>query len=307
MQKADRPKNKRALLWVVALVVFLAAMYGTVVYTEQPRFCNVCHEMTPYYSAWQAGGHQDTSCITCHVAPGVVARFSHKFVALKEVWDHFTTDPRFPRGTAEVPDDRCISCHEDRAAWDVNGFSHEKHADAGTCQLCHAATGHKVTFAALDSAGILAPGTQVAGAEYVGQIDAGQGEPSAAPGHPTVSCSQCHPMAEVQCSACHRAPADHYGADCTGCHTADIAFADTVFKHPADADCLKCHQPPASHYTTDCSACHNPDTPFAQAVFKHPRVGEHTYRSFPCVDCHPNGYASSTCTKCHEGGAPKDD
>jgi hypothetical protein len=224
--------------------------------------------MTPYYSAWVNGGHSDTSCISCHVAPGVVARLSHKLVALREVWDHFTTDPGFPMNAAEVPDERCTSCHEDPTAWDVNGFSHELHVDAGTCQHCHAATAHTVAFAALDTAGILAPGTQGPGTTYVGQIDAGQGTPSAIPRHPAVPCSGCHPMAEVECSACHRAPADHYG--------------------------------------TECSTCHLPDTPFAQAIFTHPRVGEHTYRSFPCADCHPESLAKTTCTKCHEGGAPSD-
>lgn len=266
-RKTDR--KTRALIWFVALTALVVALYGAVVYTEQPRFCNVCHEMTPYYSAWNTGGHTTVSCIMCHVAPGPVARFSHKFVALKEVWDHFTTTPRFPMNTAEVPDSRCTTCHDDAAAWDTSGFSHELHADAGSCQHCHASTGHKVTFAALDSAGILAPGMQPEGAEYVGQIDAGQGTPSTIAGHKTVPCSGCHPMAQMQCSMCHQPPADHYG--------------------------------------TQCSSCHSPGTPFAQTVFDHPRTGEHGFRSFPCTDCHPDGFGSATCTKCHEGGAPADD
>ncbi len=47
--------------------------------------------------------------------------------------------------------------------------------------------------------------------------------------------------------------------------------------------------------------------PFDEATYNHPRVGEHSYRSFPCGDCHPNGYKTYSCTKCHKDGVPQGD
>jgi len=229
----------------------------------------VGHEMGPYYDSWADGAHAEVSCIDCHVDAGLGARFMHKFVALKEVWHHFTTRPTFPSLTVDVPDARCTPCHGAIEMEIAEGLTHAQHARDLTCQLCHATTGHKVTFAALDAAGILRSGTQPKGAVFVGVSLPATGTTSPLPGHPDVPCSNCHDMLGAQCSACHRAPSGHFGADCR--------------------------------------VCHRPSVPFEEAAFDHPRVEEHGYRSFPCGDCHPSGFASADCTKCHEGGAPEEE
>ncbi len=156
-----------------------------------------------------------------------------------------------------------------RASRCAQGLTHSEHAKDLACQQCHAATGHKVTFAALDAAGILRAGMQPAGAVYVGVSLPATGTTSALPGHAAVRCSNCHDMLGAQCSACHKPPANHFGADCR--------------------------------------ACHRPSVPFEKATFNHPRLEEHSYRDFTCGDCHPKGFASADCTKCHENGAPQDD
>lgn len=267
--KTHRSSRARLLIWAAVAVVLFGVLAGTVVYTERPAFCNVCHEMGPYYDVWATGQHAEVSCIDCHVDAGLTARFLHKFVALKEVWDHFTTKPTFPSLTVDVPDARCTQCHGAVDIEIAQGLTHSEHAKDLACQQCHAATGHKVTFAALDAAGILRAGMQPAGAVYVGVSLPATGTPAVLPGHTAVPCSDCHDMLRAQCSACHKAPKGHFGADCRVCHRSSV--------------------------------------PFEEATFDHPRVEEHSYSDFTCGDCHPKGFASADCTKCHEGGAPQDD
>ncbi len=268
-EKPHRSTPTRLVVWLVVGVVAVALLIGAMVYTERPAFCQVCHEMQPYYDAWTAGAHPDVSCVDCHVAPGLTAHFLHKFVALKEVWDHVTTKPAFPSLSVVVPDARCTVCHNTVNVDIGSGLTHAEHAKKLACQQCHASAGHRITFASLGAAGILRAGSQPSGALVVGESLPAAGAHTVLIGHKTVVCSNCHDMAQAACSMCHRPPADHFGADCKACHKPSIAFKD--------------------------------------AVFNHPRVGEHSYRSFPCGDCHPNGYANATCVKCHKNGAPTGD
>ncbi len=160
------------------------------------------------------GKHADVSCIDCHVDPGLTARFMHKFVALKEVWDHFTTTPTFPSLSVDVPDSRCTPCHDVVNVEITKGFTHAQHARDLACQQCHASTGHRVTFKALDTAGVLRSGTQVNGAVYVGESLPATGATGVLKGHAAVPCSTCHDMAHAQCSMCHQPPPNHFGVDC---------------------------------------------------------------------------------------------
>lgn len=268
-EKPRRTLSARLMIWLVVGLIGIGLVAGTFVYTERPAFCKVCHEMQPYYDAWATGTHTDVSCVECHVDPGLTAQFLHKFVALKEVWDHFTTKPTFPSLSVEVPDARCTTCHEKVNADIGNGLTHAEHAKKLACQQCHASAGHTITFAALDAAGILRAGSQQGGALVVGESLSAKGAHSKLTGHKTVTCSNCHDMAQAPCSTCHKPPANHFGADCKSCHKPSVAFKD--------------------------------------AVFNHPRLEEHSYRSFPCGDCHPNGFANASCEKCHKGGAPQGD
>lgn len=152
-----------------------------------------------------------------------------------------------------------------------------------------------------------------------------------------------HPKSS-DCVACHKAPADHYGSECSKCHTRSVGFKTAKvthqpsmdclrchqrphrdrgscagchrpgvswsFRHPSRTDCASCHRAPATHYGTKCSSCHSPSRSFGSATFRHPSIpgGEHTYRSFACVNCHPSSYSSRTCAKCHDSASgPSDD
>lgn len=306
---------KKLAIWLALLVVVGAVLAVSVVYTERPQFCPTCHEMAPYYDAWAQGPHRDTSCMDCHVERGVVNHFLHKFVALKEVWDHFTTSPSYPAYTAEVPDHRCTLCHETVAdpSPALPGFTHAEHAEAGACQGCHQSAGHAVTFGALADAGILSSAYKSAAPQSVtGKLTLADPKPGAPAGHADVVCAACHAMASAGCDYCHEKPAKHIdtkGRKCAECHEPGDTFKGAKFTHTGTLVCSDCHQPPANHFVgAACSGCHKPSVAFDKTVFRHPgNTGEHSYKSFPCVNCHPKGFGSATCTKCHKGGAPQGD
>ena len=253
------------------VVIGVLAFIPTAILTDRSAFCATCHDMRPFYAAWTQGAHSEVACVECHVDAGVPNRMLHKFVALKEVYAEFFTSPTYPQYNAQVPNARCLRCHAGLEDKKVGKFDHKQHQSRGVaCATCHASTGHKVTFASLSAAGILNEANAPAGMTYVGQQfqGTGSGPASALAGHKPVPCSNCHDQAHLECSFCHTPPAKHFGTNCRGCHRPNVAFADTVFKHPS--------------------------------------AGEHSYKSRPCAKCHPDGTAKVYCT-CHKGRPPTDD
>jgi nitrate/TMAO reductase-like tetraheme cytochrome c subunit len=286
-------RARRLVIWGGVGLVALLLLTASLVYTEQSSFCPTCHEMGPYYQAWLSGGHAGhAQCVDCHVDSGVIAHLAHKPIALKEVWDHFFADNRFPNFTVDMPNSRCTGCHPKVPDKAGALFSHALHETKATCKDCHSQVGHVVTLAALSAAGILKanPATPTVGGMT----------PSSAPGHIKVICQNCHNQATMRCSSCHQSPHENRG-ECSNCHQPGPTF---VFTHSSSSDCASCHTPPANHFGPDCTACHNISTPFASTVFNHPRV-HHGYLSRPCAKCHPNGYTTSFCT-CHNGHPPND-
>lgn len=319
-------RRQGIILLGIALAIALAGAGAVAaVYTERPEFCPTCHEMGPYYDAWRESSHGSVSCMACHVDPGVAAHGLHKFVALREVWHHFTRDNRFPNRGVDVPDARCTRCHksvkvETKAA---SKFSHALHAEKGRCITCHATSGHEVTLDALSAANVL----------RAGAIEATRGagrSVSVAVGHVAVVCQDCHDQAKMPCFACHSAPHEPRG-DCSACHATGTKFvfrhpADTgcskchtapakhfegacslchvagstfVFRHPASQACATCHKAPAKHYGSECSSCHKPSVAFASARFRHPTNSS-------CAKCHaaPKRHYGGSCSSCHTPGAP---
>jgi nitrate/TMAO reductase-like tetraheme cytochrome c subunit len=263
--------NRKFLIAVaVVAVVLVAAFFGTALATDRSVFCKTCHSMVPFYDAWTVGPHaQHATCIDCHVNAGYPARFAHKFVALREVYDQFFGNSKFPNYNADLPDRRCLRCHPDAPTRVVGQFQHAQHIARGvSCAKCHATTGHKVMFSTLASAGLLNTFNAPADKQFVGQEFQGlTGKGSVYPGHRPVPCQNCHDQANLECSFCHTPPPNHFGANCRLCHS-------------------------------------NAAVPFSQ--FTHPPSGEHDWRRRPCVQCHPNGYNTVYCT-CHKGNPPKGD
>ncbi|TLM84746.1 MAG: hypothetical protein FDZ75_07400, partial [Actinobacteria bacterium] len=221
-------RRTRIWLWLIVVAGALALVFvGAALATDRSAFCATCHEMRPYYDAWSNGQHAGhAECIQCHVDAGLAARFEHKFVALGEVYAHFTGDTSFPRAVPPVvPNRRCASCHPTVRA-NVDGFPHALHAEKGTCAQCHVDAGHDVTAAALTQAGVYDPNANPA---RLGGKLATVGAGSAnLPGHVPVSCSRCHDMRKTPCSACHEPPHKRRG-ECSTCHATGKTFR---FRHP---------------------------------------------------------------------------
>ena len=286
-------KNKRAsALWILAAaLVLLPAFVATAQATDEASFCVTCHEMTPFYTAWNDGLHSDVACVECHVDAGTVERLTHKVEALGEVYGHFFGEPLFPMNATEMPNERCLGCHEGTIDPGVPGFDHETHRAGRDCVVCHSSVGHEVSAADLAEAGILNVEAQ---AEKDARVVAAAGKGVAnLENHRTVSCEGCHDMAATGCESCHEPghePRD-VSTVCTDCHATDTAWA---FAHPDRADCATCHTTPAEHFEPACETCHTP----GDFSFEHPAD------TAACETCHtrPAEHRDGVCTSCHDTG-----
>jgi nitrate/TMAO reductase-like tetraheme cytochrome c subunit len=277
-------------LIIAAVIAVAGGTMGAVKYTEQPKFCATCHEMKPYYEAWSQGPHKDVSCVACHVDPGTVAEYSHKVVALKEVYDHFAKSPKFPQNDVDLPNARCVACHTKLPEVTKSGFQHALHVGKGTCISCHPDAGHKVSPEALEKEGVLRDvQTKTAAASLE----------NTAAAHVKTSCTQCHDLNKVACETCHKPPHQPRGA-CETCHAPGPKW---TFAHPSRAakpDCTSCHTAPTKHFGNDCATCHNPSTPFAKTVFAHSAANQ------DCTKCHqaPPKHVPGACSTCHTPTIP---
>jgi nitrate/TMAO reductase-like tetraheme cytochrome c subunit len=245
--------------------------------------------------------HRPGTCADCHKKPGVSWTFAHP-----------------ANGT------NCASCH-DRPA------GHR----AGSCASCHKQAGTSWAFAHPSS------GASCANCHA---RPAGHNSGSCASCHrrPGVSWAFSHPSRSANCSACHPRPGGHKSGQCSSCHRrAGVSWA---FSHPGiRANCSSCHPRPGGHKSGQCSSCHKRPghswafshpgigsncqgcharpagmsggqcsnchrSPGRSWAFSHPRIpgGQHTSKSFPCSSCHPNGYTTHTCIKCHDSASGGD-
>ncbi len=306
----EQPKRTRRIprrVWILAAVAVsllaLIAVPASFAATDQPGFCATCHEMTPFYTAFDAGPHKGIQCVDCHVDPGLVSRVTHKVASLKEVADHFTTKPSFPLADVSVPDARCVACH--RSLPVTNGFDHAQHTSALACSRCHSDVGHQVTTEALASAGVLNTKAATFGDSSVRVAEntsasavLGNVKTDRAANHKAIECTRCHTT--YACSSCHSGPHDSRGP-CIVCHRADPSPTPWAFVHPDSTACASCHTPPHPDRGA-CNQCHKPGTSW---VFVHP---SQKVRS-DCATCHPKPTTGThalrtKCAACHVPGVP---
>lgn len=294
--------RRRWLPWTTVSVVICAALFVAIALaTDRSEFCASCHEMTPYHDAWVVGAHGgEAECIDCHVEPGLPSRFAHKFVALGEVYAHFTGDTSFPRPVpASVPDDRCARCHDDVSVKGLPAaFDHDTHAGYEACQVCHERAGHDVTSRSLQAAGIYNAKNAASRARAriaSGAVAAPDVGAANLAGHKRVPCSRCHDMKATGCPSCHALPEDDHPKDseCVKCHRPGERF---VFSHPSTSDCATCHKAPAEDHPAikTCPTCHKASG--KSWSFSHPVRRE-------CAECHRAPKAphptSTSCRTCH--------
>ena len=149
----------------------------------------------------------------------------------------FPLDPRHASDPAPHFPERCLECHAsigDYALCHLEDAPGGEHPDLLSCAACH--------------------------------------QPPMQPGQeskPWQSLRIDHSSQQfVNCLACHSetAPANHYPAQCSACHTppaaeSEGAWSNGSMDHQAGGltDCQACHgqMRPANHFAGQCSACHN--------------------------------------------------
>ncbi|MGN6369235.1 MAG: NapC/NirT family cytochrome c [Phycisphaerae bacterium] len=100
-------------LFTLLFFVLGSAAFGE--YSMQPRFCESCHIMQPYYLAWHQSTHKNVPCVDCHFLPGVgntlYGKFQASSQAVKYITNTYGSKPH-----AEIHDESCLrpGCHEKR-------------------------------------------------------------------------------------------------------------------------------------------------------------------------------------------------
>lgn len=241
-----------------------------------PQDCETCHSAGDFTFEHPAA---ESECTACHERPD-----GHQDGSCGACHETATDwDFKHPAGGSE-----CTSCHTRPA----------KHA-TGACSSCHA-TSSTWRFShprSEDCASCHAAPTR----HYGGSCASCH-----SPSTPFRKAVYKHPGASAQCTSCHARPSGHSSAPCSACHRPASSWA---FTHPSSSGCSSCHRTPASHYGTACASCHSPAASWDSATFSHARIpgGEHTHRSFSCATCHPRGYSSYSCLKCHSDNSGGDD
>lgn len=255
--------------------------------------CASCHKPPAAHAATSA---QD--CSRCHERVGV--DWKHTHAAAGGCGACHTRPAKHRAGD-------CFGCHKKPGVtW---AFTHPKSGNcaschdrparhrAGACQTCHRNAGKNWAFAHPSSAASCA---------------ACHARPA---GHRSGSCQTCHRNAGVSwrfnhptshsCATCHNRPSKHASGSCYNCHKRP--GSSWAFTHPGiGSNCIGCHPRPAGMPAGQCSNCHR--KPGVSWAFTHPRIpgGEHTSHSFACSNCHPNGYSTHTCIKCHDSASGGD-
>ena len=286
--KEGAVEHRRALLFIAGVVVGLVVVVQTIFYfaSSHEAVCASCHIMKPYVEMRKESTHADVSCVTCH---------SEWRFAISTTYVKYALGLYAPQLRAEVPDSRCLSCHEhkdldtDQTFLKGIHFSHKSHlgemrrGKALHCTSCHG--GH--TMMAAGATRELHTDVQrevcftchFKGAEK-GQAATGclvcHGPPTTVVTHQGFQFDHASYLKrDVRCALCHvevtRGDANVAKDRCNTCHVSRIeAYDDTDRVHTIhlrthQVDCLRCHNTlehgkvqMAPALGERCDACHKP-------------------------------------------------
>lgn len=281
----------------VVIGTIAAAVFGyrTWDYVEHDNdFCLSCHLMAEPYEQFAESAHRGLGCKACH-DPDLMGRSQMALTQILENPDSLGVH-------AEVPNERCESCHVD--------------GDPDAWRQIAASAGHRVHFESGDSA--------LAGLQCVGCHSSSVHEFAAT--DQTCGQSGCHEDTEVRLGRM-----GDLTIHCVACHeftrpAAAVADGPDAELQPGGAECLSCHamrrlvgvMPPDEPHGGACGACHDPheQTTPAQAVESCGEAGCHAasetltpmHRGLPtgalenctlCHAAHDSELEEPDCTACH--------
>lgn len=273
--RAVRRATRRTVVFVVlatALVVGAAAIAGLWHVSASPQFCNSCHIMRPYVTAWKASRHNTVACVQCHYPPGLRDTLWVKFQAMSQV-AKWATQTYNSKPFAVVEDASCFrsGCHsqsnlESRGVVTFGRgvkFDHRPHLDP-------ARTGSQLRCTSCHSQIVVTKHFEVA----------------------TSSCFVCHFKGAKNGRELNPI------AGCTGCHEppkGEIAVGSVKFNH-ADVvqrgvACQKCHlnvvEGAGAAPQQRCLTCHNqPEKIDRYSDTKLVHSVHVTARTIECTRCH---------------------
>jgi nitrate/TMAO reductase-like tetraheme cytochrome c subunit len=315
------------LLAVLGIIILVPAGGAVIVATNQPIFCNQCHEMGLHYATWSQSAHSDVTCEECHLMPGTLNMFKGKVAAFRQVRLHAGGEVEASVIQGHVPDENCRHCHaETRELVTYHGLkiTHRDHWEMGVeCTFCHdrVAHGPRWQFEGVTAATDLAlPATP---SKYAPTMETcytcHDGEQASS------KCSTCHVTLGERRSvtfdpewvAAHREEVQHSGAqECRRCHQdafcdrchreANPHTRDWTERHPERArgnpePCLTCHAAPGEPPPEDisdlafCRACHSVRREHSGTDWASRHGGESLADPAACTQCHEESW----CSDCH--------
>ncbi len=281
-------EHRRAILTLVGIAVLVVAVFQLAFYFVSARseLCGTCHIMTPYLEMWRASNHREVACVECH---------SEYRYALSRVWVKYALGIYTTQLRAEVPDARCLACHQhqdldtDEVFLKNIHFSHQGHMGEMRrgkrlhCTSCH--TGSAMAGTSIAQRDHVVLQEQVCFTCHFKGAEAGQavtgclvchGPPSTVVTHHGIEFDhETYLKRGVRCETCHtevtRGDANVPRERCWSCHVAHMeAYEDPVRVHEIHVqrriiDCRRCHNTLEHGKFTmtgalgdRCEACHTP-------------------------------------------------
>jgi hypothetical protein len=278
-------EHRRALLRVAAVALGVVVVIQGAFYfvSTDARVCGSCHIMTPYIKMWKTSSHKDVACVTCHSEwRWVISRAYVKYAL-----GFYTTQLR-----AEVPDSRCLSCHEhqnldtDKPFLQNIHFSHKNHLGEMRrgkrlhCTSCHSGLAMAGTTANTPHVSVVKEVCFIChfkGAEK-GQAVTGclvcHGPPTTVVSHQGFQFNHTSYLKrKVRCDLCHaevtKGDANVPPERCSSCHVSRIE---------AYSDSERVHRIHLSQHEIDCQRCHN--------TMEHGEVAMVAALGERCENCH---------------------
>lgn len=281
-------EHRRAILTLAGIAAAVVLVFQVAFYFVSARseLCGTCHIMTPYLEMWRASSHRDVACVECH---------SEYRYALSRVWVKYALGIYTTQLRAEVPDARCLACHQhqdldtDEMFLKNIHFSHQGHMGEMRrgkrlhCTSCH--TGSAMAGTSIAQREHVVLQEQVCFTCHFKGAEAGQaatgclvchGPPSTVVTHHGIEFDhETYLKRGVRCETCHtevtRGDANVPRERCWSCHVAHMeAYEDPVRVHEIHVqrriiDCRRCHNTLEHGKFTmtgalgdRCESCHTP-------------------------------------------------